>query len=194
MGRVGSTLTIVNCLVSFSFVFLSFLVLRGGNDTFEGPSLQNTKILRQDPQEREERMKIVAGEGKEKAKFWAVWRGGGGGRSGRGGSRGEGSVEKKEKQKKKRPQKGPPPPLPLPSQDGSKNCIFLIEMCLPCVCCLIQTGHPQPSCYSGPSVLWVSFATGWHRGQRANPYLLHCCTAEPVLTRATKHTPSVKHM
>ena len=27
---------------------------------------------------------------------------------------------------------------------------------------------------------------GWHRGQNANPYLLHCCTAEPVLTRATK--------
>ena len=31
--------------------------------TFEGPNLQNTtKISREDPQEREERMKIVAGE------------------------------------------------------------------------------------------------------------------------------------
>ena len=53
------------------------------------------------------------------------------------------------------------------------------------------------SCYSGHSVLWVSLPgptgvpsdalVGWHRGQIANPYLLHCCwTAEPVLTRATK--------
>ena len=31
-------------------------------------------------------------------------------------------------------------------------------------------------------------------GTKRQPYLLHCCcTAEPVLTRATKHTPSVKH-
>ena len=35
--------------------------------------------------------------------------------------------------------------------------------CLPCICCLIQTGHPQPSCYSGTSVLWVVFA-GTHCG------------------------------
>ena len=35
---------------------------------------------------------------------------------------------------------------------------------------------------------------GWHREQSANPYVLHCCcTAEPVMTRASKHTPSVKH-
>ena len=64
--------------------------------------------------------------------------------------------------------------------------------CLPCVCCLIQTGHPQPSCYSGPSVLWVSLPgpTGvpsdaqaeWHRGQSVNPYLLRCCTAAALLS------------
>ena len=31
-------------------------------------------------------------------------------------------------------------------------------------------------------------------GTKRNPYLLHCCcTAEPVLTLATKHSPSVKH-
>ena len=76
--------------------------------------------------------------------------------------------------------------------------------CLPCICCLIQTGHPQPSCYSGPSVLWVSLPgptgvpsdaqAGWHRGQRDNPCLLHCCcTAEPVLTRASKHTRQIAH-
>ena len=50
-------------------------------------------------------------------------------------------------------------------------------------------------CFSDPSVLGVSLLgppgmpsdaqPGWHRGQSANPYLLHCCTAEPVLTRAT---------
>ena len=33
-----------------------------------------TKIQRKDPQESEERMKIVAGEGKKRAKFWAVRR------------------------------------------------------------------------------------------------------------------------
>ena len=62
--------------------------------------------------------------------------------------------------------------------------------CLPCICCLIQTGHPQPSCYSGPSVLWVSLPgpTGCPPmprqdgiGDSANPYLLHCCTAALLL-------------
>ena len=33
-----------------------------------------TKILREDPQDREERMKMGAGEGKKSAKFWAVRR------------------------------------------------------------------------------------------------------------------------
>ena len=36
-----------------------------------------TKIPRKDPQEREEGMKIVAGEGKKRAKYWAVGRRGG---------------------------------------------------------------------------------------------------------------------
>ena len=41
--------------------------------TLGDPALQNTtKIPREDPQEREERMNIVAGEGKNK--FWAVLR------------------------------------------------------------------------------------------------------------------------
>ena len=40
--------------------------------TFQGPGASNTtKIPRKDPQERERRMKIVAGEGKQSAKFWA---------------------------------------------------------------------------------------------------------------------------
>ena len=56
--------------------------------------------------------------------------------------------------------------------------------CLSCICCLIQTGHPQPSCHSSTNVLWVSLPgptgvpsdaqAGWRRGQSANPYLLHC--------------------
>ena len=33
--------------------------------TFEGPGASNTKIPREDPQEREERLKIVVGEGKK---------------------------------------------------------------------------------------------------------------------------------
>ena len=38
--------------------------------TFQDPGASNTtKIPRKDPQEREERMKIVAGEGKKRAKF-----------------------------------------------------------------------------------------------------------------------------
>ena len=54
------------------------------------------------------------------------------------------------------------------------------------VCCLIQTGHPQPSCYSGSSVLGVSCLPSdaqarWHRGQSANPYLLHCGAAAALL-------------
>ena len=63
--------------------------------------------------------------------------------------------------------------------------------CLPCICCLIQPGHPQPSCHSGPSELWVSLPgptgvpsdaqAGWHKGQNANPYLLHCCAAALLL-------------
>ena len=66
--------------------------------------------------------------------------------------------------------------------------------CLPCICCLIQTGQPQPSCFSGPSVLWVSLPgaagvssdalVGWHRDKA--PTLICCIAAEP-LTRATKH-------
>ena len=39
---------------------------------FRGPGASNTtKIPRKDPQERERRMKIVAGEGNKSAKFWA---------------------------------------------------------------------------------------------------------------------------
>ena len=65
--------------------------------------------------------------------------------------------------------------------------------CLSCICCLIQTGHPQPSCCSGPSVRWVSLPGP--TGQKPfSAALLHCCcTAQPALTRATKNTPSVKH-
>ena len=163
MGRVGSTLTIVNCLVFFSFVFFFHFLFCGGpaTHTFEGPDRQNTKTLQQDPQEREERMKIVAGEGKQKAKFWAVRRGRGvRGRGVRGrGVRGRGLGGKKEKTEKKRPQRGTLSSTLLHPRRLPKL-ILLIEMCLPCICCLIQTGHPQPSCYSGPSVLWVSFAAG----------------------------------
>ena len=40
--------------------------------TYQGPGASNTtKIPRKDPQEREERKKIVAEEGKKSAKFWA---------------------------------------------------------------------------------------------------------------------------
>ena len=61
------------------------------------------------------------------------------------------------------------------------------------------TNHPQPSSWSSPSVLWVSLPgpTGCPPMPRQDgigdkaptlPYLLHCCcTAEPVLTRTTKH-------
>ena len=49
---------------------------RAQTSTCTGPGLQNTtKIQRKDPQEREERMKIVAGEGEKGAKFWAVRQG-----------------------------------------------------------------------------------------------------------------------
>ena len=52
------------------------------NVHISGPRPSNpTKIPRKDPQEREERMKIVAGEGKKRAKFWAVRRRGGPARS-----------------------------------------------------------------------------------------------------------------
>ena len=114
------------------------------------------------------------------------------------------SVNKEENthaQKKRHPKKGTSPKQRKNTRSTARG---RVRSCLPCICCLIQTGHPQPSCYSGPSVLWRSLPGptgapsdaqgGWHRGQSANPYLLHCCTtAEPVLTRATKHTPSVKH-
>ena len=41
--------------------------------TFQGPGASyTTKIPRKDPQERERRKKIVAGEGKNSAKFWAL--------------------------------------------------------------------------------------------------------------------------
>ena len=43
--------------------------------TFQAPAFKNThKIQREDPKVREERVKIVAGEGKKRAKFWAVRR------------------------------------------------------------------------------------------------------------------------
>ena len=42
--------------------------------TFDGDFKNTTKIQRKDPQETEERMKIVAGEGKKRAKLWAVRR------------------------------------------------------------------------------------------------------------------------
>ena len=44
---------------------------------FRARAFKNTtKIPREDPQEREERMKIVVGEGKKRANIWAVlWRG-----------------------------------------------------------------------------------------------------------------------
>ena len=39
----------------------------------------------------------------------------------------------------------------------------------------------------GPTGVPSDAQARWHRGQSANPYLLHrCCTAEPVLTHATK--------
>ena len=42
---------------------------------FRAPTFKNTtKIQREDPQEREERKKIMAGEGKKRAKCWAVRR------------------------------------------------------------------------------------------------------------------------
>ena len=40
----------------------------------EPSNVHATKIPREDTQEREERMKIAAGEGKKRAKFWAVRR------------------------------------------------------------------------------------------------------------------------
>ena len=41
--------------------------------TFELPGLQKTtKIPREDPQREEKRTNFAAGEGKKKAKFWAV--------------------------------------------------------------------------------------------------------------------------
>ena len=62
----------------------------------------------------------------------------------------------------------------------------------PCICCQIQTGHSQPSCYSSPSSLRTHksalrcpgrVASGTKR-QPLSAALLHCCcTAEPVLTR-----------
>ena len=60
-----------------------------------------------------------------------------------------------------------------------------------------DSGHPRPSRCPGPSVPWVSLPSGvpsdaqagWHRGQSANPHLLHCCTAAALLSRATRHTP-----
>ena len=45
---------------------------RANTCTFQGPGSSNTtKIQRKDPQEREERMKFPAGDGKKSAKFWA---------------------------------------------------------------------------------------------------------------------------
>ena len=79
-----------------------------------------------------------------------------------------------------------------------------------CICCLIQNGPPTaPTAFplSGPQCT-VGVLAGTHWGalrcpgrmasgtkrQPLSAALLHCCcTAEPVLTRATKHTPSVKH-
>ena len=51
---------------------------RGILVVFEAPGRsKTTKIQREDPPEREERMKFPAGERKKKAKFWAVRRRGG---------------------------------------------------------------------------------------------------------------------
>ena len=49
--------------------------LRAKTSTFEVPTDQNTtKIPREDPQREKKSMKIVAGKGTKRAKFWAVWR------------------------------------------------------------------------------------------------------------------------
>ena len=56
-----------------------------------------TKIQQQDPHEREERMKIVAGDGKKRAKIWAV--------RGRRAVRDKRAVRERAKQKKTRKKK-----------------------------------------------------------------------------------------
>ena len=67
--------------------------------TFEGPGLQkhHQNSTRENHQEREERMKIVAGEGKKRAKFWVVRRREGGSAGGRGSGRGSGGGGKEER-------------------------------------------------------------------------------------------------
>ena len=57
--------------------------------TFEGPGAIKHQIPRKGPPEREEKTeKIVAGEGKKRAKFWAVQEKGGPGKGGLGAVRG----------------------------------------------------------------------------------------------------------
>ena len=86
-------------------------------------------------------------------------------------------VRKKHTQKKRRLEASREEKMPLGRCQGAEkeNCCSW----LPCICCLIQTGHPQPSCDSGPSVLCVTLPgpsgvpsdaqAGWHQGQSANP-------------------------
>ena len=71
--------------------------------------------------------------------------------------------------------------------------VSLQEKCLPCICCLIQTGHVLWVSLPGPTGVPSDAQAERHRGQSANPFLLHCCTAQPALTRTTEHTSSVKH-
>ena len=75
--------------------------------------------------------------------------------------------------------------------------------CMPCICYLIQHGPPtafllfRPQCTVGvlAGTHWGALrcpsrmASGTKRQPLSNALLHCCCTAEPVLTRATKHTP-----
>ena len=72
-----------------------------------------------------------------------------------------------------------------------------MEKCLPCFCFFTavlncdRATHGLPA-VQAPVVPWVSLPgptgvptdtqAGWHRGQSANPYLLHCCTAAALLS------------
>ena len=54
--------------------------------------------------------------------------------------------------------------------------------CLPCICCLIQTGHPQPSCYSGPVYCGCPCPPVPRQdGIRDKAPTLICCTAALLL-------------
>ena len=63
--------------------------------------------------------------------------------------------------------------------------------CLPCICCLIQTGHPRPSCYSGPAPVYWGCPCRDPLGSPPMPKqdgigdkapTLICCTAAALLS------------